>query len=69
MASSAGAQVRRLSQRAEGGLLNDFLRLESATDRQILAFAKRWGPLQLCKHRRPYRHESNDLEALLTPGF
>lgn len=34
------------------GVLNDFVKLADATDEEILAFAKKWGPLWLCvKHR------------------
>src|SRR6266567_3425009 len=39
-------------------LLDAFLRLESATDEAILAYAQRWGPLWLCEaHDLPFRHD------------
>lgn len=42
---------------AEPGLLDGFLRLETAADDAILAYARRWGPLWLCEaHDLPYRH-------------
>jgi hypothetical protein len=38
--------------------LNDFLMLEKGSNRQIVSFAKKWGPLYLCKHHRPFRHNA-----------
>jgi hypothetical protein len=38
------------------GLLEGFLKLETARDEAILAFARRWGPLWLCSHDLPYGH-------------
>jgi hypothetical protein len=39
------------------GLLEDFLKLEHASDDAILAYASRWGPLWICDHHRlPSRH-------------
>src|ERR1700681_1068740 len=40
------------------GLLEDFLKLESAADDAILAYARRWGPLWLCPlHNLPWQHD------------
>jgi hypothetical protein len=40
------------------GLLEDFLKLESASDEAILAYARRWGPLWLCPaHSLPWQHD------------
>jgi DNA-directed RNA polymerase subunit RPC12/RpoP len=40
------------------GLLEDFLKLEVASDVAILAYARRWGPLWLCPvHSLPWRHD------------
>jgi hypothetical protein len=44
--------LRSMSQR----LLPDFLGLETGSDQDIEAFAKRWGPLRLCKHNCPMTH-------------
>jgi hypothetical protein len=39
------------------GLLEDFLKLERAKDDDaILRYARRWGPLWLCRHNLPSRH-------------
>ena len=42
--------------RARRELLGDFLLLHTANERSILAFARTYGPLLLCKHERPYTH-------------
>ena len=43
---------------ASPALLDSFLRLESATNEAILAYAQRWGPLWLCDaHDLPFRHD------------
>jgi hypothetical protein len=40
------------------GLLEDFLKLESASDQAILVYARRWGPLWLCPvHNLPWQHD------------
>jgi len=40
------------------GLLEDFLKLESASDEAILAYARRWGPMWLCPlHNLPWQHD------------
>jgi DNA-directed RNA polymerase subunit RPC12/RpoP len=40
------------------GILEDFLKLEVATDAAILTYARRWGPLWLCTvHSLPWRHD------------
>jgi hypothetical protein len=41
---------------ARRGLLEDFLSLHTESERSILAFARTYGPLFLCKHKRPYTH-------------
>src|SRR5919199_5738178 len=38
------------------GLLEDFLKLERASDEAVLRYAQRWGPLWLCGHQLPYKH-------------
>jgi hypothetical protein len=38
------------------GLLASFVRLESAPVGKILAFAKRWGALEICAHNLPRAH-------------
>jgi hypothetical protein len=53
-------------------LLEEFLRLTDAPDAAILRFAKRWGPLGLCKHGFPSGHPglywpSRPLEAHACP--
>jgi hypothetical protein len=40
------------------GLLNDFLMLEKGSNRQIVSFAKKWGPLHLCEHHQPFTHNA-----------
>jgi hypothetical protein len=47
-------------------MLEDFLTLsaEDATDEQILGYAKRWGPLQLCSHSLPVGHPKELAEGL-----
>jgi DNA-directed RNA polymerase subunit RPC12/RpoP len=42
------------------GALNAFVRIETPDD--ILRFARRYGPLGLCKHGRPPMHRGRDLE-------
>lgn len=63
LASVPGLQLQTVSRRSEGGrgLLDDFLNLETATDRQIVAFARRWGPLRLCNHGKPLTHNAPGL--------
>jgi hypothetical protein len=40
------------------GLLEDFLKLDSASDEAILVCARRWGPLWLCPvHNLPWQHD------------
>jgi hypothetical protein len=40
------------------GLLEEFLKLESAPDAAILSYARKWGPLWLCPvHDLPWRHD------------
>ena len=40
------------------GLLDGFLRLEDGSNKAILAYARRWGPLWLCEeHDLPFRHD------------
>src|SRR5450631_4530184 len=40
------------------GLLEDFLKLESASDEAIVAYARRWGPLWLCPVQSlPWQHD------------
>ena len=41
---------------ARRGLLEDFLLLHAADEKPLLAFARTYGPLLLCKHGRPYTH-------------
>jgi hypothetical protein len=41
---------------AKPGLLQSFIRLADAPDERILAFARRWGVLELCEHDLPLRH-------------
>ena len=38
------------------GLLNDFVALHTADERQIGAYARRWGVLCICRHRLPTSH-------------
>ena len=53
---SVAEPLRRVH--AGPGLLEDFLKLEVATDAAILAYARRWGPLWLCPvHSLPWRHD------------
>jgi len=53
---SVAQPLRRVH--AGPGLLEDFLKLEMATDAAILAYARRWGPLWLCPvHSLPWRHD------------
>jgi hypothetical protein len=53
---SVAEPLRRVH--AGSGLLEDFLKLEVATDAAILAYARRWGPLWLCRaHSLPWRHD------------
>jgi hypothetical protein len=43
---------------ASTGLLDGFLRLESASNEAILAYVRSWGPLWLCEdHDLPFRHD------------
>ncbi|PWT84126.1 MAG: hypothetical protein C5B58_05235 [Acidobacteria bacterium] len=60
LAKAVGARVQTLSRRTKGGkgLLDDFIRLASASDQKILAFARRWGPLYLCRHAMPFQHNA-----------
>jgi hypothetical protein len=60
LAKAIGVRLQTLSRRTKGGkgLLDDFLRLASATDQKILAFARRWGPLYLCRHAMPFQHNA-----------
>ena len=60
VAYRAGFAVQTFSPQSKGGrgLLNDFLVLETASDRQIVSFARHWGPLYLCEHRRPFTHNA-----------
>src|SRR5947208_16106489 len=39
------------------GALDGFIRLVAASDEEVLAYARRWGMLQLCKHDRPFTHD------------
>src|SRR5262245_47356558 len=39
------------------GLLEGFIKLADAPDEAILAYARRWGPLWLCKHGDPFRSD------------
>jgi hypothetical protein len=45
--------VDKTEVRPEPGLLEGFIGLRSATPTRILAFARRWGALDLCQHGRP----------------
>ena len=53
--------------RPNRGVLDEFIRLawpDSGSRREgddVLAFAKRWGVLELCVHERPYTHASGDV--------
>jgi hypothetical protein len=60
IAHSAGFVVQTMNRRSTGGrgLLNDFLTLETGSDRRILSFARKWGPLYLCQHHRPFGHNA-----------
>jgi hypothetical protein len=42
---------------AQPEMLERFLRLANASDAEILAFARRFGMLDLCAHGRPRRHD------------
>ncbi len=44
--------------RPESRLLTEFVNLVEARDLVILEFARRWGPLQLCKHGLPWQVHS-----------
>jgi hypothetical protein len=49
--------LSRLDQaRAAKDMLRKFARLHSASDKEVLVYAKYWGPLSLCEHNLPYRH-------------
>src|SRR5687767_6046125 len=50
------AARRRRRVRVSPGLLADFVRLDQAPDESILDYARRWGPLWLCKHGEPWRN-------------
>ena len=41
---------------AEPAMLAEFVRLAEASDAQILAFARRWGMLNICEHGLPIFH-------------
>jgi len=42
-------------------ILEDFIQLADASDKEILRFAKKWGPLGLCRaHGLPVYHERKD---------
>ena len=60
LVKAIGLRLQTLSRRTKGGkgLLDDFLRLASSTDQEILAFARRWGPLYLCRHAMPFQHSA-----------
>jgi len=46
------------------GLLSGFMELEGASDKRVLAYARRWGVLELCQHHLPLGHPDVSL-----PGF
>ncbi len=51
-------QPHRFPRRADPkGMLDSFLRIGS--DKEVLRFARRWGPLYLCRHDLPYTHLLN----------
>jgi len=43
------------------GLLDGFLSLCDGTDDDVLAFARKWGVLDLCEHELPYTHNVGSL--------
>jgi hypothetical protein len=51
-------KVRALAEHQGRGVLDEFIRLCDSTERDIVAFAKTWGVLELCHHNLPFRHES-----------
>jgi hypothetical protein len=52
---------RRESPRVSG-CLTAFMGLIRAADEEILAFARQWGPLALCRHGQPFRHRLGPFE-------
>jgi len=63
MARSSGETARARSRstnslwaRPGPGLLEDFLKLVRRPDEAVLAYARRWGPLWLCRHGEPWRN-------------
>src|SRR5437867_1983478 len=38
-------------------LLDDFVALRDASEEQVLTFARKWGVLDLCKHKMPFCHD------------
>ena len=42
--------------RHQKDMLRSFAGLHSATDQEILGYAKVWGSLNICEHNMPYRH-------------
>lgn len=39
------------------GMLEEFVKLVDARDQAILKYARKWGPLWLCSHRRYWQHD------------
>jgi hypothetical protein len=51
--------LRRREAESEGrAILDEFVKLKDAKGEKILAFAKRWGVLDLCQHGVPRQHET-----------
>ncbi len=57
---------------SEGKSLAEFVQLADVSDEalaaSVLSFARRWGPLELCEHGKPFRHFPKDCLFALSAG-
>ena len=57
-----GSEDEQRTNPAAGNCLQEFIELADATETQfpnsVLSFARRWGPLELCEHAKPFRHQA-----------
>jgi hypothetical protein len=61
------AQLTLLENTEETGVLNDFIPLAEATGESILAYARRWGVLEICEHNLPRTHRGESYETRCRP--
>jgi hypothetical protein len=54
--ASAQAAIRNIESRQRADMLAQFVELYDSPDRNLLAYAKVWGRLRLCRHKVPYQH-------------